>query len=183
MDKKKALTLNLIFGLLYHVFGSIGFFLLFFMAGFDGVIQYVSQELFWFCFLILPGVVLVMPVILYLLLKKEFYQSVLLSLISILLYFAAIGFLHIGIVSNMKEFTPEKWNDNNNLRYLMVEDMENQYAFVGMKKREVQELLGDQEEYNNRLTYYIKSRWLTSYYYCLDLDESDTVTKTYIEKD
>lgn len=182
---KKGKILSIIFGLIYYIIGIVGFFYLSAFALLFGVIGNFSDALFCICFLILPIIVLIMPIILKFALKKEFYKSVLWSLISVVVYFVIIFATSFGISRYMSEFTFEKWNNKgySNLRYLMLNSLEEQYNFIGMNKEEVIGILGKESEHKNRIYYFVGSEFLTEFYYCLEYDENGIITKYYVEVD
>lgn len=180
---KKVTIKNIISTALYYVLGIMGFYLFFIFAGFFSEIDYFSNTLFRICYVVIPIIILLLPVILKFVLKREFYQSVVLSLISVPIYFILIYMINFGISSYMEKFTLEKWEKYQDLRYLMIDDLEKQYHFAGMKKEEALEILGKDYEYENRIYYFIRSAWLRSYYYCLEYDENGTITTVYIDID
>lgn len=180
---KKVTIINIISAVLYNVFGIMEFFLLALFFGLFSEIDYFSNTLFSICFVVIPIIILLLPVILKMLLKREFYQSVLLSLIALPVYVVFIFAVNSGISNYMKKFTLEKWEKYHDLRYLMIDDIEEQYPFVGMKREEALEILGKEYEYENHIDYFIRSVWLRSYYYCLEYDENGTITNVYIDTD
>lgn len=123
---KKSKVLSIILGLIYYICGIIGFFILFVLVGLFGIIELFSDTLFWICFFIVPIIILILPIILKITLKKEFYKSILYSLISVPIYFAIIIVINFAISKYMNVFTIDKWTNKqySNLRYLMVNDLE-----------------------------------------------------------
>lgn len=182
---KKEKILNVIFGLIYYIIGIVGFFYLSVFALLFGVIGNFSDALFCICFLVLPIIVLIMPIILKVYLKKAFYKSILWSLISVVIYCIIIFATSFGISRYMSEFTFEKWNNKgySNLRYLMLNSLEEQYDFIGMDKEDVIGILGKESEHKNRIYYFVGSEFLTEFYYCLEYDENGIITKYYVEVD
>ena len=108
---KKVTILNIILGGSYYILGIIGFFLFFVLFGLCGVIEYFSDALFWTCFLVIPIIILLLPIIIKIISKKEFYKSILLSSISVVIYFILIFVINISIVKYMRVFTIDKWNN------------------------------------------------------------------------
>lgn len=182
---KKEKVLSIILGLAYYAIGIIGFFYLSVFALLFGVIGNFSNTIFCICFLVLPIIVLFMPIILKFTLKKEFYKSILWSLISVAIYFVIIFATSFGISKYMSEFTFEKWNNEeySNLRYLMLNSLEEKNDFIGMNKEEVIEILGKESDHGNRIYYFVGSQFLTEYFYCLEYDENNVITKFYVEVD
>lgn len=182
---KKEKKLSIIFGLIYYIVGVVGFFYLCSFSLLFGVIGDFSGTLFCICFLVLPIIILIMPIILKFVLKKPFYKAILWSLISVAVYFVIIFVTNFGITKYMSEFTFEKWNNEEyyNLRYLMLNSLEEQYDFIGMNKEEVIDMLGKESENKNRICYFVGSEFLTEFYYCLEYDENGTITKYYVAMD
>lgn len=179
MDKVK--TLNVTFGLLYYILGIVGFFYLFILCGIFGIIESFSQELFFICFLLFPIIILLLPIIITKIFKKVFYKSILWGLMMVVVYFLILLFIRYSILRYMGTFTIEKWNHQEyyHLRYLMIEDLEDKYHFVGKNKEEVIRVLGTGNEYDHNICYFVKSEWLDSYDYCLHYDEDNIITDTY----
>ena len=182
---KKVIIINIISGLLYYILGIIGFFYSFIIIGLFGIIPDFSETLFWIYFLILPIIILLLPIILKIITKKQFYKSILLSLIAVVVYFTIVFATIFGIEKYMSNFTSEKWNNEkySNLRYLMLNSLEEKYNLVGMKKNEVTEILGKEYENEQYMYYYVGGQWLRSFYYCLEYNENDNITKVYVNVD
>lgn len=104
-------------------------------------------------------------------------------MIGVIVYFVLLFTIRVGVEHNMSKFTSEKWNSYQELRYVMIEGLEQKYNFVGKKKEAVIEILGEALEQPNRIYYVIKSVWLHCDYYCLDYDENNVITRTYIKRD
>lgn len=181
MQKEKML--NITFGTLYYILGIVGFFYLYMLAVLFGMISSFSQSLFIVCFIILPLIILILPVIIKKTMKQEFYKAILLSCISVIIYFIILFIIKFSILNYMSKFTIQKWNNDNyiDLRYLMLDDLEKKYDFIGMNKEKANQILGLKSYYNydNGICYFIKNEWLNNYYYCLDYDENNIITKTY----
>ena len=65
----------------------------------------------------------------------------------------------------------------------MVNDLEKKHKFKRKKKEDVIKILGKESENKNRIYYFIKSEWIKCYYYCLEYDENNLITKVYIDID
>lgn len=178
--KKKKLG-NIILGITYYTLGMIGFFYLFILTGIFGIIQSFSSVLHGICFLILPLLLLLSPIIIRKLWKKEFFESILFSILFVLLYFLILWLIRFSIIFYLNSFSVSKWNNPNyrNLRYLMIDGLEERYNFIGKDKKEVIRVLGKENEYDQNLCYHIQNKWLDSYYYCLHYDENNIITDTY----
>jgi len=182
---KKETIINIISGLLYYSIGTIGFFYSF-VIGLFGIIPNFSVTLFCIYFLVLPIIILLLPIILKIILKKQFYKSILLSLKVVGVYLILVVLTSISIRIYISNFTPEKWNNEkySDLRYLMINDLEEKYNLVGMKKEEVIQILGKEYGKNiNCIYYHIGVNWLEVFYYYLEYDENDIITKVYVNVD
>lgn len=183
---KKENVLGIILGIMYYILGIIFFFYLYVFEALAGSISDFSSTLFYVIYLIIPIILLMLPVILKFAIKKEFYKSILYSCIGIIIYIIIIILLTIGIKNYFKTFSTEKWsNDNwNSFRYLMIEDMENKYDFIGMTKDEVYSVLGKEDKKLEELLgeyvicYSMRNGFLEGDYYQIFLNEDDIVTKT-----
>ena len=166
--------LNIIFTLLYYILGIVGFYLLFiitFIAGFVDL-----KNIFLMLFVILPIIVLLLPIIIKKIFKKEFYKCILFSLIAVIIYFI----IFCIFLSYIGTFSESKWQNDKytNLRYLMIDHLEEKYDFIGMNKNEVIKILGD-EGGNNELCYQTRSFMISTYFYCLKYDDNNFITEIY----
>jgi len=114
--------------------------------------------------------VLLLPIIIKWILKKNFYKCILLSFIGVVVYFII---LEISLFS-ISIFSENKWKNDKyiNLRYFMIEDLEKKYDFIGMNKMDVIDVLGNGYFSSNELCYQIGSIMVSTYYYCLKYDEN-----------
>ena len=172
MNKTKYL--NIIFTLIYYFFGIIGFYLLFIIgisSGFIGL-----KYLFSILFIILPVIVLLLPIIFKKILKKDFYKCILFSIIGVIIYFIIFGMFLFYIST----FSENRWKDDKytNLRYLMIDDLEDKYNFIGMNKSDVVKILGN-ESSDDELCYQTSSIMISTYYYCLKYNENSIITEVY----
>lgn len=184
-DKMKKTILNIVSVMLFYLFGIIGFFLFFVFFGVFGVIDYYSAILFDICFIWLPIIILGLPIILIVFFRKGLYRSILNTIILSAAYFLFVFTVNFGICKYMSSYTFEKWcNDSyHGLRYLMIEDLEKKYDFIGMRKEDVIEILGKEYENEDYIYYFIRSEWLKTYYYCLQYDSNNIIVKVYINLD
>lgn len=170
MKNKNALSI--IFGVLYYlILAGLSFFT-FGLNVFDGVISLFSDVLFIF-----------LPIIFSKLLKKEWYKAFLYSFIVNVIYLIIIlPSIRFGIANYMKSFSKSKWNNYANLRYIMVDDLEKNYNLIGKKTNDVKKLLGKPDssfDSDKSMCYFVKSKWLDSYFYCLEYDENNVITETF----
>lgn len=172
MNKTK--NLNIIFTLIYYFFGIIGFYFLFIIGITSGFMS--LKYLFLILFIILPIIILLLPIIIRKTSKKDFYKCVLFSFVGVLIYFVIFGIF----LSYFCTFSENKWKNEKyiNLRYLMIDDLEDKYSFMGMNKNEIIQILGN-ESSNDELCYQTSSVMISTYYYCLKYDENNIITEVY----
>lgn len=172
---KKIKKLNIFLALMYYFIGITGFYFLFIVGMVSGIID--LKYLFLILFIILPLIILLLPIIIKKILKKDFYKCILFSFIGVIVYFIILcTSLHF-----VGTFSESKWKNDKyiNLRYLMIEDLEDKYDFVGMDKNEVIQILGTEDFDDNELCYKTSMVMITEYFYCLKYDENNSIIETY----
>lgn len=181
MKNKK--TLAIILGVSYYLILGILSFLSFILNMVDGVISLFSNVLFIICIFILPVLFIFLPIIFSKLFKKEWYKAFLYSfIINIIYVIIVVPVIRFGIISYMKSFSDTKWDNYDNLRYIMVDDLEKNYNLIGKKTNDVKKLLGKPDssfDSDKSMCYFVKSKWLDSYFYCLEYDENNVIIETY----
>lgn len=179
MSKKKLLKIMV--GIIYYALGIIGFGYLFILSSLEGIIKSFHQMLFLSCFVIAPLVILILPIVLNRIIKVEYFKSFISGCISIVIYIIAIVLIRFAIIGYMSDFTILKWTNEKhaNLRYLMIDDLEREYNFIGKNKTEAISVLGKASTFDNSLCYYVKSDWIDSYYYCFKYDDTNVITEIY----
>jgi len=177
----KTKILNLLFGTAYYVVGIFGFYILFIAGLFDGIIGEFSEAIYIICFVIIPIIILILPIFIKKILKKDFYKAIIIGCKIIIVYFILIIVIRCFIIGYMSKFTINKWNNSDwyDLRYLMIDSLEKEYNFIGMTKDYVIKILGEGQERENSICYSVKSIWMDSYYYCINFDENNVVTYTF----
>ncbi|MDO4282505.1 MAG: hypothetical protein Q4D02_02620 [Clostridia bacterium] len=176
-------------GIVYYIVNFIFFFYLYIFAVLVGTIIDFSSILFNICFIFLPIILLIIPLVCKLMLKRNFYKSILIGIISIMIYFIFLFMMKFGINCYFKSFTSEKWSNDtwHTFRYIMLDDLEEKYCLEGMTKSEIYEILGkpDQElEKSNgecTICYSIKNEFLEGDYYHIYLNENNVVIRTSVE--
>ena len=170
----KIKKLNVIFAVMYYIFGIIGFYFLFIIGLTSGFMD--LSLIFLILFIFLPLLILILPIFFKKVLKKDFYKCVLLSLIGVFIYFIVICIF----ISYIGTFDESKWKDERyiNLRYLMIDDLEDRYDFIGMNKDEVIEILGNDDS-NGELCYQTSSIMISTSFYCLKYDENNIIMEIY----
>lgn len=161
---------NIIF-LVYLVLSMIVYIGLFLYNFVGGVIICLPSH-FWFVILIIiiPIILLLLPLILERKIKnKALLLSTFLSVIYIIII---IPLVHFSIIKYAEKFNIEKWNEMRFLRYLMIEDLEDNYELVNMPIHEVNNLLGKADkEYDDTLCYFIKDD-VNDQFYCIKIENN-----------
>lgn len=184
MKNKKVLTA--IFCVLYYLILGVLSLFIFAASIFDGVIDCFSESLFIVCVFVIPLLFIFLPLIFNKCLKKEWHKAFLYSFVANVTYVIIIlPFIRFGITGYMKSFSVNKWDNYHNLRYLMVDDLDRNYKLIGKKTDSVKKLLGKPDgsfDSNKSMCYFVKSKWIDSYYYCFEYNENNVITgsfKTY----
>lgn len=166
--------LNIIFTIIYYFLGIVGFYFLFIISLTSGFID--LKYSFLILFIILPLIILLLPIIIKKILKKDFYKCILFSFICVCIYFIILCIF----LSYIGTFSENKWKNDKyiDLRYLMIDDLEDKYNFIGMNKNEVIKILGD-ESSDDELCYQTSSVMISTYFYCLKYDENNIITEIY----
>lgn len=171
-----AFTIYFLIGLLRLINGS--------------VIIGVSKILFDIIFIVLPILILALPFILNAMGSKSFGDCVKTAFIVSIIYATLSLGTEFGVKAYFTSFTVNKWANFPDNRYLMIDDLENNYNIIGMSKDEVESLLGSSYlqngYYNGRQlsdnvetwTYGIKKEFLADKYYMLVYDRNGIVTET-----
>lgn len=177
---KKNKGLTAIAAVAYYIVLMLVFFLDFIFAlSPAGLIVCYSEVLFWLFLIVIPALLLLLPVFFHFICHKKWIGAFLRSGIMFLVTLTVIFCLHTGIRISMRTFTQDKWKNYSDLRYLMIDDMEEKYDFVGMTKEEAIEILGD--DITAEGCYYIRGELMKLEYYCLVCNESGIITDTYID--
>lgn len=66
--------------------------------------------------------------------------------IVIVLFIVCIGGLAVVIINDYRSFTPEKWREEPDKRYVLVKNMVKKYDFGNMTREQVISLLGEPEK-------------------------------------
>lgn len=99
-------------------------------------------------------------------LNKIWKYPLLLIVSSLVIFSCGIGVLDVGC-RYYGHFTPQKWIDYPEYRYLMIDSLEQKYEIVGMSKQDITDLLGNPTNIN---------RWNGCYEYFIDSGFIDCVT-------
>ena len=180
--KNKYKNLDYILGALYSII-LILIFIYYFLHGIfeNQLIIGFSSILFIICYNIIPFFLIFLPTIIESVFNKNFITSIILSSFVTILYLVLIiPTMQLCIKSHFSTFTTKKWtNMIQSYRYLMIDDLQEKYNFVGMDKEEVFTILGE-EDVNTDLVieYYlgnVDNRVIT---YNIYLDKNEVVIKT-----
>lgn len=114
--------------------------------------------------LLIALTVLLSPLVLWLLLKREsINKGIFIPVISIFLtvVFVIFSFSAFYIsAEQFRVFSEEKWQDYPRQRYIMLDDLKNRYGIVGMNNNQIFDLLGKPDE----ISYY--NTWIYNCEYC-----------------
>ena len=183
--KNKYTKLDFILGGLYYLI-LILFFINYFIYGIfsENLIIGFSFLLFVLCYNIIPCILILLPSLIEIKLNKKFYKSIIISFIITILYLILIiPTIQLCIKSHYSTFTTKKWtNMIQSYRYLMIDDLEEKYNFVGMDKEDVFNILG-REDVNTDLVieYYLGNDDNKVITYNIYLDKNEVVIKTEVE--
>lgn len=179
---------GIVFGLLYYTIIGPSLFVLFLWGiFFDEIAEGLSPKLSSICYIYVPIFLLILPIIFKFILKKKFYKAIIYSFASVIIYLCILFLARLAIISYMSSFTTEKWNNPKyeNLRYLMIDNLEEKHNIIGMNKEDIYALLGEEDgsfEEHNRIYYIIgQPRWISveELYYCLEYDGNGVIINTY----
>lgn len=194
-NKKRNITIKMI---LYYTICPIFFLYSFTLSTMFSIISNFSNILFYILYLFFPIILLLLPLFIKYILKKDMEKSLKYSLITFIIYLLFTIILSFSIKTYFKTFTTKKWTKEewHDLRYLMIDDLENKYTLVGMNKKEISRILGKENDYliqiENRnseeenksekhiLLYTIRNGFLEGDNYNIYLDENNIVTETSI---
>lgn len=168
MDKKD----NVIF-LVYLVLSMLIYTGLFFYNFVSGVVICLpSHFLFIFLIIVIPIILLLLPLILEKKFKNKKKSLLLAASLSAMYIIIIIPLVQFSIVKYAEKFGIEKWNEMQFLRYLMIEDLEDNYELVNMRIHEVNNLLGKADkEFDDTLCYFIKDD-VDDQFYCLKIENN-----------
>jgi len=182
LEKNKIVSITLI--VLYYL---CLFYYYLFVPYCDALVS-VSKLAFVIIIIILPLFLILFPIILKFILKRKNTFVLINSYICLTIYVfltLIIGFLSDGFI---EKFTKEKWNNSNYciVRFMMIDDIERNYSFIGMNKNEVYDIFGKSDENvcpydfsnENKICYEVYSSEFKNDFYCLYFDENGNVIDT-----
>ena len=167
--KKKDNVIFLVYLVLSMVIYA-GLFLYNFVSGV--IICLPSHFLFIIFIIIIPIILLLSPLILENKFKNKKKSLILATSLSAIYIIIIIPLVHFSIIRYAEKFNIEKWNEMRFLRYLMIEDLEDNYKLVNMQIHEVKNLLGKADkQYDDTLCYFIKDD-IDDQFYCIKMENN-----------
>ncbi len=97
---------------------------------------------------------------------------------SAVIFLCGIGVISCGY-AYYGHFTPQKWQNNPECRYLMVDNLEKKYKITGLSKQEITDLLGNPASSHKREQY----EYYEYYVGWGDMDIDPTIYTIYFEND
>lgn len=146
----------------------------------------------FFLVFVLPVVIVVLPFVVKVLIKKGIYISIIFSYMVLFFYTSLmVTFNHYAILER-KEFSIVKWNSPKYCGYrtYMVDDLRCKYSFVGMTREEVDSILGSIDVSNckydlkkdNKICFFLRSdSYSVLEYFCLYFGDNNIVTEAKVE--
>ena len=111
-------------------------------------------------------------VILPIILRKKIKTNYIMPSVLIVSTIAAIiinGAIYSTADNYMSTYSRQKWDNNEELRFYMIDDLERQYDFIGKDEQEIIDLLGSpsniSEHSGKRFEYYIGDDYIDPYTY------------------
>lgn len=130
--------------IIVYILAIISYFYLFVLASLLGIINIYSKVLFIIVYFVIPILVLLLPITIKYIFKKKDFNITIAIFKGMVIHFIIIISLSYGITEYMGYFTIKKWSNLElvELRYLMIDDLEDKYKLIGMTKEEVIDILG-----------------------------------------
>lgn len=186
MKKEKNKILGAILGILFYLFVPFLFFMFYIIGGLGitEVIWYYSSTIFNICHIYIPIILILLPLVFKFILKKQFYKSILYSIVVIIIYIPMVFILQYGITNYMRDFTQQKWNNYIDLRYLMIEDFEEKYETIGKEKEDIYKILGtpdvvfEPDTEMGSFCYQVGYDLFDVKYYCFIYDDKNIIVET-----
>ena len=160
--------------ILYYIISIVVYIILFIVVAINTHITSFTW-LFFIVTFIIPFVLSHLPFIL----EKKWESEIILStIISFIYLIIIVPLIEFGIVKYSTSFTSHKWIEHTELRYLMIDKLEDKYELVGMNKNEIIDLLGKADfSLDDYFCYFIGSEEDIKYY-CLTL-KNDVVVEVF----
>ena len=155
-EKRKAL--NVILGTFFYVFAILFFIIL---NKFDylhkplSIIIAYEPYLFKAIRIYLPVFIIIVPIIIKLFYKTNFYKSVLIGIAFLILYIPFTFCMKEIIIHDVKTFTPVKWHEKKLLRGFMLADLNDDYNIKGMNIKKTAKILGKPDKIEDNIHCYV----------------------------
>lgn len=140
----------------------------------DDIMNYVWDGLLENLFVIVSFICVLIPIIFRKKLKLRL--PLLLVIFTVISLITNIG-VHIATTSYFSHYSKQKWSDNRELRYYMINDIEKTYGIAGKTEQEVIELLGEPEfkTEGERFQYYTGHYMIDPYTYDIIFEDGIAV--------
>ena len=143
-DNVKSKLLLLVPAAISLVVISAVFYVTMLLQVFNNAVDAILSDFVWtIVYFVLPIIAFLLPIVLSLALKTDIKRACLLTLASVLVYVVISVGIYISANAYFKSFTPQKWMEYEDQRWLMLEDMAEETDFRGMTREEVVEILGE----------------------------------------
>jgi len=146
ISQEKVKALNVILGVFFYIFAPV-FFIIFFkyhhLYRSLSIILAYRKELFQAFRYFLPILIILVPIIVKIFYKTNFYKAVIIGLIFLVLYIPYILLMERIVVHDVSSFSPKKWSEHVYLRGFMVKDLNNRYDIKGKNTKDIKSMLGN----------------------------------------
>ena len=178
-------SLNVILGVFLYIFAPFFFVIINkfgLMHKYFLLYSRISPNLVWAIRIGLPILILLIPFLIKLIYKTDYYKRVIIALLFIILYIPYNMALCYGIVSSFSHYTEKKWHNYPFMRGYMLDDMESKIKPINKEIKKIEKQLGKPEyRKNNHYCYTIDIKNRKNVYYCLYLNK-ELIEKTLILK-
>lgn len=116
--------------------------------------------------------------------RGKFKARLAVPLILLIVMFSAVALnaaIYNAVEHNISTYSRQKWDENEELRFYMIDDLEDKYQLTGKTKKETVDILGEPTnvaEYGGReiFEYYIGSDGLDSFIYVVSFENGAAVS-------
>lgn len=140
MNKKK-LIFNIFFTIILISFWSVILFATFLLYIISDIFVGFGNGMLIYAFMLIYTLSIILPIIF----RKKLLKYMPLHLwliVSAIFSVIIVSTVFFGARSYISSFSQEKWNNNETLRYYMVEDLEKKHQITGKTKNEITKLIG-----------------------------------------
>ena len=152
---KQNIVFNIVFSIVLILAWSAILFATFILWLISDVFRLFGNGMLMYVFAFIYALTFIIPII---------FRKRIVKYIPLVLSFAVctifsviiVGFVLVGAKSYISVFTQEKWDNNEQLRSYMIDDLEEKHQIVGKTKDEIIELIGEPTySYDNFYEYLI----------------------------